>query len=115
MPNPRVLKIAVVVMGLLLVAGFAVVIVTIVLRASKPEAARTVEAPRDLAVALEPRGRVQRVFLEGNRLMLHLADGAGQRIVVVDLARGRTTDVIRLGPAGAGAPSEAPAPEASAP
>jgi hypothetical protein len=98
MPNPRALKIAVIVMGLLLLIGFGAVIVTLVYQAKHPKA-EIVLPPRELAAALAPDGRVEHVVLDGNRLVLDLHDGDGRRIVVFDLAKGRPTDVIRLGAA----------------
>lgn len=108
-PNTRLLKIVVAVLGLLLVGGFAVVIVTIAVRAGHPKPAPAAAPPRDLAVGFDSHGRVERVILNGDRLVLDLADAAGRRLVVIDLAKGRTTDVIRLGAPGAVAPSAAPA------
>lgn len=104
MPNTRALKIAVIVMGVLLLIGFGAVIVTLVYQAKhpKPEA---VLPPRELTAALAPDGEVERIVLDGSRLVLDLHDGDGRRIVVFDLAKGRATDVIRLGGATAAQPA----------
>lgn len=107
-PNTRLLKIVVLVLGLLLVGGFAVVIVTIAVRAGHPKSAPAAVPARDMTIGFDAHGRVERVILNGDRLVLDLADAAGRRLVVIDLAKGRTTDVIRLGASGA-TPSAAPA------
>lgn len=110
MPNTRALKIAVIVMGVLLLIGFGAVIVTLVYQAKHPKPV-AVLPPRALDAALGPDGRVEHIVMDGNRLVLDLRDGAGRRIVVFDLAKGRATDLIRLG----GAPTPAPAGRPAAP
>lgn len=95
MANPRVLKIAVIVMGAMLVIGFGVVLVTIALRVAHPPAERIV-APRDTTIPLRADGQVRRIVLDGRIMAIEVADSSGSRIVVVDLSKGRTTDVIRF-------------------
>ncbi len=104
MPNPRALKIAVIVLGVLLLIGFGAVIVTLIYQAKHPKA-EAVMPPRELAAALASGGAVEHVVLDGNRLVLDLHDRDGRRIVVFDLAKGRPTDVIRLGTAPAAPPT----------
>jgi hypothetical protein len=96
MPNTRALKIAVIVMGVLLLIGFGAVIVTLIYQAKHPKVEAAVP-PRALAAALAPGGAVDHVALDGNRLAVGLHDRDGRRIVVFDLAKGRATAVIRLG------------------
>ena len=89
----RLLKVAVIVMGLLLVGGFAFVLAAIVYQASRGgqdgatggAAANGVELP----VAKD---------LDGDRLAIHLNSGAGPEIAVVDLKTGKIVARIRLKP-----------------
>jgi hypothetical protein len=96
----------VIVMGVLLLIGFGAVIVTLVYQAKHPKV-QAAPPPRELAATLAPGGQVEHVVMDGNRLALDLRDGDGRRIVVFDLAKGRPTDVIRVG-AGPDAPAARP-------
>src|SRR6476469_1471493 len=100
----RILKIAVIVMGVLLVGGFAFVLAAIVYQASHPAqvagvAAAQVQAGQggstiDLPV---PAGStVTAMSLDGNRLAVHLNGEAGPEIAVVDLASGKVIAHVRL-------------------
>ena len=102
----RVLKIAVIVMGLLLVGGFAFVLAAIVYQASHPaQDASVTDAPSmpgqaafsiDLPV---PAGAaVTAMSLAGNRLAVHLNGLAGPEIAVIDLASGKVVAHVRLKP-----------------
>jgi hypothetical protein len=101
----RVLKIAVIVMGILLVGGFAFVMAAIVYQASKlgdkkmPEAApaapAAVAAP-EAALALPPDATVTSMALDGDRLALHLQTGAGPEIAVIDVTTGKVLSRIKL-------------------
>ena len=96
----RLLKIAVIVMGILLVGGFAFVLAAIVYQASKggqggiPAGAEPIAAelhvPKDATVST--------LSLDGGRLALHLQSSAGAEIVVIDLATGKTLARVRLKP-----------------
>ena len=99
----RALKIAVIVMGILLVGGFGLVMATIVYQASKlgdkkvsAPAAAPETAPA--ALSLPPGATVSSMALDGDRLALHLSTAAGPEIVVVDLATGRIVSRIKLKP-----------------
>jgi hypothetical protein len=105
----RALKIAVIVMGVLLVAGFAFVLAAIVYQASrlgeKPEpAAAAVTAPMALPEGLAselpiPVGaEVTTLALDGDRLAVHLKSQAGAEIAVIDLATGKVLSRIKLRP-----------------
>jgi lysylphosphatidylglycerol synthetase-like protein (DUF2156 family) len=95
----RVLKIAVIVMGLLLVGGFAFVLAAIVYQASKGEqgapageeaVAAELHIPKDASIST--------LALDGDRLALHLQSSAGPEIVVIDLKTGKTLARIKLKP-----------------
>ena len=97
----RVLKIAVIVMGLLLVGGFAFVLAAIVYQASR--------AAQDGAVTAAPGGvaaelptpkdaSVTALSLDGDKLALHLNSAAGPEIAVIDLRTGQVLARIKLKP-----------------
>ena len=101
----RILKIVVIVMGILLVGGFAFVLAAIVYQASHPK--QDVAAPLP-AVNLGagpiielPVGQgagLSSMSLDGNRLALHLNGGEGPEIVVIDLASGKIVARVKLKP-----------------
>lgn len=101
----RMLRLAVIVMGILLVGGFAFVLAAIVYQASHPAQVAKVSAgaglnegapsidlpvPRDASLA--------GVALDGNRLAVQLNGGAGPEIVVIDLGTGKIVAQVRLKP-----------------
>ncbi|MGH6735950.1 MAG: DUF6476 family protein [Methyloceanibacter sp.] len=100
----RVLKIAVIVMGVLLVGGFAFVLATIVYQASRvgqnegaaPAPAAQITSETELAI---PQGAtVTALDLDGDRLALHLTTSAGPEIAVIDLKTGKIVSRIKLKP-----------------
>jgi Family of unknown function (DUF6476) len=96
----RALKILVVVMGIMLIGGFAALIVVIAGRASRGP---SIPAPHNLAGAkIEiPRGaRVEAMTAAADRLILALVLPEGDRqLVVIDLAKGTRLGTIELHPA----------------
>jgi len=85
----RALKILVVVMGILIVVGLAVVVITIVNRTSRV----AVEVPLQTApatLAIPAGSRIAETALDGDRLLvrLQMPDGTA-RILVVDSATGK--------------------------
>jgi hypothetical protein len=101
----RVLKIAVIVMGILLVGGFAFVLAAIVYQAShggqamQPVAAQTVGGPETSALSELPIPKdatVTSLALDGNRLALHLTAPAGGEVIVMDVASGKVLARIKL-------------------
>lgn len=99
----RLLKVAAIAMGVLLVGGFAFVLAAIVYQASHAGQARmaTLPAPGssaapgfDLPVGKD--GRVTAMSLDGDRLALHLSSSEGPEIVVIDLASGKVVARVRL-------------------
>jgi hypothetical protein len=96
----RVLKVAVIVLGILLVSGFAFVLAAIVYQASKggQSGAAVPAEPISAELHLPKDATVSTLALDGDRLALHLQSSAGPEIVVIDLATGRTLARIRLVP-----------------
>ncbi len=91
----RNLKIAVVVMGVLLVVGFAVVFGTIIARLAatgerpaQAQAPVTVEAGAEVARLLGPDSEVVSTNVDSNRLALVVRRPDGLGLVIVDLRSG---------------------------
>jgi hypothetical protein len=97
----RALKITVIVMGILLVGGFAVVVAGIMYQASKlgdnklaPAVTVLPGVQAELAV---PRGAtVTSMALDGDRLALHLKSATGPEVVVIDVRTGKVISRIKL-------------------
>jgi hypothetical protein len=101
----RILKIAVILMGILLVGGFAFVLAAIVYQASRPAQDRTEigatalsgEGTLDMDLGIPRDATVTGLELDGNRLAVTLGGGAPE-IVVIDLASGKVVARLRLKP-----------------
>ncbi len=101
----RVLKIAVIVMGLLLVGGFAFVLAAIVYQASRAgqgattgaEAAGALASP-EFALPIPKDATVGSLALDGDRLAVHLTWPEGGEIAVIDLRSGKLIARIKLKP-----------------
>ncbi len=102
----RILKIAVIVMGVLLVGGFAFVLAAIVYQASHPAQDATVtgaqavsgEGALSIDLPVPAGAAVTAMSLDGNRLAVHLNGAAGPEIAVIDLASGKVVAHVRLKP-----------------
>ncbi|HLO22124.1 MAG TPA: hypothetical protein VK193_01705 [Methyloceanibacter sp.] len=101
----RVLKIAVIVMGLLLVGGFAFVLAAIVYQASRggqstpsAEAAAGAGTPALSELQIPKDATVTSLALDGDRLALHLTSPAGGEIAVIDVRSGKVIARIKLKP-----------------
>ncbi|MGV1015104.1 MAG: hypothetical protein ACOYB4_09060 [Methyloceanibacter sp.] len=96
----RLLKIAVIVMGILLVGGFAFVLAAIVYQASQISKSDTALIPATSGIAVElaipSDATVTSLALDGGRLALHLQSSEGPEIVVIDLATGKVLTRIKL-------------------
>lgn len=101
----RILKIAVVTMGAMLVAGFALLVALVVYRASKAKPAAPI-APAGVAVPIAagpmdaalPKGATWLASsIDGNRLAvtLKMPDG-GLQLLVLDIASGQLVADMRL-------------------
>ena len=107
----RALKIAVIGMGILILAGLAAVVWRIVHLSSSPKdvppapALSQPAAARGAAAVLTPEmilelpegAAVRAVTLSANRLAVHYEAPGGAGIAIVDLETGRTLTRIRLG------------------
>jgi hypothetical protein len=108
----RVLKIAVIVMGLLLVGGFAFVLAAIVYQASRggqstPSAEAEAAAgagssgegtPALSELPIPQDATVTSLALDGDRLALHLNSPQGSELDVIDLRSGKVVARIKLKP-----------------
>jgi hypothetical protein len=102
----RILKVAVIAMGILLVGGFAFVLAAIVYQASRPaQVGAGTSAPVSLGqggLSIDlpvPRdASVGGLSLDGNRLAVQLNGSAGREIAIIDLASGKIVAHVRLKP-----------------
>ncbi len=96
----RVLKFAVIVMGILLVGGFAFVLAAIVYQASRGGQSGVASGGEAVPAELQiPKdASITAMSLDGDRLALHLQSPGGPEIVVIDLKTGKTLARIRLKP-----------------
>ena len=101
----RILKIVVIAMGVLLVAGFVLVISVIVYQASNlGESAAPVQSAAKPAYPappapglIVPRGMsISNMALDGNRLAVHLSGPKGSEIRIIDLGTGTVVQRIPL-------------------
>ena len=101
----RILKIAVVVMGVILVLGFAAVIGRIaylVTRSGKTPATPSTMIAKDLRLPLPEGAAVRSLALSGDRLAIHFETPAGAGVAILDLLTGEPVTRIELVPHGAG-------------
>lgn len=103
----RALKIAVIVMGVLLVGGFAFVLAAIVYQAShlgKGAAGETTDPSLvrrevgGIELALPRDATVTSMDLDGERLALHLNSSLGPEVVIVHVATGKILARIKIKP-----------------
>ena len=97
----RALKAAVIVMGVLIVAGVAVIVVTIVRRLSSPSASPTPSTQAVVPSTLlhEPLGtHIASVAASPDRLALTLQGGGPDRVVVIDTRSGKIVARAELAP-----------------
>ncbi len=99
----RILKIAVIVMGIMLIVGFMIVVVTIAYRAmklgeDKPSANPAVNTHgfSRLDVEVEPDTLISQIELDGNRMAVHVSKGAADEILIIDIRRGELLGRVRL-------------------
>ena len=96
----RVLKFAVIVMGILLVGGFAFVLAAIVYQASRGGQSSVASGSEpDATELLIPKdASVSTLSLDGDRLALQVQSSAGPEIVVIDLKTGKMLARVKLKP-----------------
>jgi Family of unknown function (DUF6476) len=94
----RGLKILVIVMGVMLVAGFVGLITLIAVRLSRGGAAATPARPFAADPIEIPRGaRIESMSVGGDRLVLEVAlPEGGRQLVVIDLSTGTRLGAIEL-------------------
>ncbi len=99
----RILKFAVVIMGVMLVVGFMVVVGTIAYRAVKLSQAdpSITDAPAKhgfsrLEVDVEPDTLISQIELDGNRMAVHVTKNAADEILIIDIKRGTLLGRVRL-------------------
>lgn len=97
----RALNVLVVVMGVLIVIGFAALIAGIAGKLSRDRPGASVErAFGATAIDIPPGARIEAMTASANRLILELALPDGERqLLVVDLATGARLGTIALRPA----------------
>ncbi|MFD0986562.1 hypothetical protein [Methyloligella solikamskensis] len=108
----RILKIAVIVMGVLLVAGFLLIIATIAFQATQmgveedttpaieqasPPAGEQ-KTRKAFDVTIPDGAEVVDMTVDGNRLVLHLKIAEGGDVLVIDLTDGKVISRIGLRP-----------------
>jgi hypothetical protein len=101
----RILKVAVIVMGVLLVGGFAFVLAAIVYQASHPAQDRATainavpgQRGRSIELPVPAGASVAGLSLDGNRLAVQLEGPSGPEIAVIDLASGKIVAHVKLKP-----------------
>ena len=96
----RLLKIAVIAMGLLLVGGFALVLGAIVYQASQLSKEGQAPAPATGSVeaefAIPSDATITSLALDGDHLALHLQSSEGPEITVIDLKTGKVLTRLKL-------------------
>lgn len=100
----RILKFAVVFMGILLIVGFMVVVITIGYRAVKLGQNETpgVTTSSDrhgfgrLDVEVEPDTLISQIELDGNRMAVHVTKDAADEILIIDIKTGELIGRVRL-------------------
>lgn len=105
--SERALKIVVIVLGIILVVGFLVVVVTIAWRAStmgrdtaEPAVAERPQGFSQLDVEVERDTLISQIELDGERMAVHVTRGTMDEILIIDIRRGELIGRVRLtGPA----------------
>ena len=97
----RALKITVVVMGLLIFAGLALVIARIITLSSQSSTQPTrayTPAPARSELAIPPGTAIKSLSLSASRLAIHYETTSGGEIIILDIASGKTLSRIKLVP-----------------
>jgi hypothetical protein len=94
----RALKIAVVLMGVLIVLGTMGLVIGVARRSGAPAMAPMAGLPATVAAVLdEPAGtRIAGIVAVRDRLAVQLQGGGGDRVVLIDTATGTVTGRISL-------------------
>lgn len=100
----RILKVIVIVMGLLLLGGFAFMVSAIVYQASRMGESEAAGPPAqamqgkvgELGLKAPAGTRIEGVTLDGKRMAVHMSGPNGAEIAVIDIDKGRVIARIRL-------------------
>ena len=96
---PMWLKVLVIVMGLLIVAGFVVIAAEIARRMSNPNSARAPSATFSERIALPSGARVVSMTAAGDRLVVHVeTSGGASAAYVVDPRNGTLLGTVEFPP-----------------
>lgn len=95
----RALKILVVVMGVMLIGGFAALVVVIAGRVSRGPSASVPHTFAGTPIDIPNGARVEAMTAAADRLILALVLPGGERqLLIIDLAKGTRLGVIQLHP-----------------
>jgi flagellar basal body-associated protein FliL len=104
----RMIKISIVIMTVLLIAGFILLIVGLFMRAGnkaqttqagpRPPLAVSEAMPAILSLPVEAGAELVNVLTEQGRLILHLRQPGGSEVAIIDLATGQEIQRIKLAP-----------------
>ncbi len=95
----RTLKALVIGMGVLIVAGTAVIAVTIARRGGEDRAASGGASTTPAKIALPAGARVIETALDGDRIALRIVlTGGGERVMIIDARTGRRIGAVDLVP-----------------
>lgn len=104
----RTLKIVVIVLGVLLVLGFALLVAGLYHEATKlggqaegpmVEKAAPVAGPGpEVSIDVPAGASIERIAVDGGRVVLHIRGPQGEEVVVLDPARGNVVTRLRLVP-----------------
>lgn len=92
----QALKVLVIGMGVLILVGVSIMVVTVINRVQ--ERVTTTAAPARIAVTIPEGARLMAAVPDGERLVLHLETADGPQVLVVDLASGEIVVTVVLRP-----------------
>lgn len=101
---PNALKVLVIVMGLLIVAGFVVIAVELVRRMSSPDGSRSpaASAPFTQRIALPSGAQIVSMAPSGDRLIVHVRAADGQSTAyIIDPRSGALLGTVEFPPGAA--------------
>jgi len=104
----RTLKIVVIVLGILLVLGFALLVAGLYYEATKTGGQEdrpvAVKAPPaagpggEVSIDVPAGASIERIAVDGGRVVLHIRGPQGEEVVILDPARGNVVTRLRLVP-----------------
>ncbi len=94
----RMLKIVVISLGVLLLAGFAVVIGRIAYLATQPGRGLSAPAPKELTVALPPGAVIRNTTVSGDRMTVQFESSQQTGFIIINLTTGQVVSRIGFQP-----------------